>query len=38
MVNLLDDAGYSDVRQEHLNMIRSRRDDRILVLPRVGWY
>ena len=38
LVNLHEDAGYSQVAREHLDMIRSRPDDMIPVAPRVGWH
>jgi len=38
MSNLFDDAGYASVRTEHMDMIRSRPDDKIPAAPRVGWH
>ncbi|MGQ7845905.1 sulfatase family protein [Granulosicoccus sp. 3-233] len=38
LINLFDDPGYASVRQEHLDMIRSRPADQIPVSPRVGWH
>ncbi|WP_341349545.1 sulfatase/phosphatase domain-containing protein, partial [Cognatishimia maritima] len=38
MVNLFDDPGAGAVRQEHMDMIRSRAKDQIPRAPRVGWH
>lgn len=38
MHNVFDDDAYRAVRDEHMDMIRSRPNDQVPVSPRVGWH